>query len=446
MPVFKDKQGLKITASSRETVKRMDDFTDALLGFSLKAGGVITIADEDPDCILAQAYAAQLYASGETRALIRGAQKYQRRAEALAPSGTAREQAIVATAGHWVRTERRAGARILDQVLEENPTDILSAKWAQALHYDTGNQAGILRAPLRVARACDDNAYLHGMLAFGYEECHLLDQAEASVLRAMDLNRVEPWAHHAMAHINEGRNHLEKGVSFMNDVSDTWQGLSSFMLTHNWWHLCLFLVDLGRGDEALDIFDTIVWGIDRTCVQDQINAISLLYRLERTGVDVGARWQSVAENVAANSADQVSVFLDFQFLYVLSRANHPEGKAMEERMMSRAETAAPDERIAWEKTARVGAPGIRALALGDYKKAAQHLGDTRVLLRHIGGSHAQRELFTLFFIDALRGAGEWGRVQQILVNRQRARPQVSWLKSQLNEAYHNLGLGEVAVP
>ena len=34
-------------------------------------------------------------------------------------------------------------------------------------------------------------------------------------------------------------------------MSDTWERCNSFMYTHNWWHLALFLIDLDRADEAL---------------------------------------------------------------------------------------------------------------------------------------------------------------------------------------------------
>ena len=49
---------------------------------------------------------------------------------------------------------------------------------------------------------------------------------------------------------------------------------------------------------------------------------------------------------------------------------------------------------------------------------------------------------TLFYIDALRGAGRWEKVQQLLVGRQRARAKTSWIKEQLREAYFNLNLSD----
>lgn len=442
MPGFIDRNDLRVTASSAETVRRLDLFGHQLLAFSADAGSVIALADDDPECPLAQAYAAQIYASCDTTDLRAAARPYLARAQALAGAGaaTAREQAVIHAAGLYCDMRRREGARVLEQVLDDAPADIISAKWAQAMHFDTGNAAGLLRAPLKAAAAQDGNAYLHGMLAFGYEECHMLDAAEHAVMRALALRRAEPWAHHAMAHVHEGRNSLDGGLAFMMEVSDTWQGLSSFMVTHNWWHVCLFLIDLDRGDEALALHDRQVWAHDRTSVQDQINAISLLYRLERTGLDVGDRWQTLAAAVLPNARAQVSLFLDMQFLYALARAGHPEADAMAGRIIARADTCAAEERPVWHDIGGALAPAILALARGDHGAAVPLFDRVRGRLAAIGGSHAQRDLVALFHIDALRGAGDWGRAQQALALRHLARPQGGWIARQLAEAHDRLSL------
>lgn len=442
MPVYIDQHDLDVTASCDRSLRELERFGDALLGFSQDAECIVALADTDPDCPVAQAYAAQFFASADTRAGMRDAQKYLDRARTLAPTALPRERGIISAAEYWCASQRRSAAAVLEQVLDDHPTDIISAKWAQSLHFDTGNPAGILRAPLKVADACDANAYLHGMLAFGYEECHLLNEAERAVHRALGIRRSEPWAHHAMAHINEARNTMDDGIRFMMDVSDTWTGLTSFMTTHNWWHVCLFLIDLDRAGEALELYDRSVWGMNRGCVQDQINAISLLCRLERIGIDIGARWEDVAAHVERNSHDQVSVFLDLQFLYALARARPDEARKMQARMEDRAATIAGEERAPWQDVALPAAMGVIALADGDFAAAAHHLGLARPFLQSIGGSHAQRELLTLFYIDALRGAGQWERVQQILSQRHRARPRTSWIRNQLHDAYANLGLAE----
>lgn len=444
MPTFSTQDGLKITASSQDSATGIDNFSDALLAFSDQSTGILATADNDPDCPLAQAYSAMFYASADTESGFKTARSYLARAQKVSGSATPREQAIVAAAAHWCERKLPNAAAIFEQVTDDNPSDILSAKWGQGLHFECGNAPGILRAPLKVAKHCDDNAQLHAMLAFGYEECHLLDKAEQSVHRSLKIDRTVAWAHHAMAHICEGRNTLERGLEFLDEHSDTWTGLMSFLSTHNWWHKCLFLLDLNRGEEALDVFDKLIWGIDKNNAQDQINAISILYRLERTGINVGQkRWDNVASYVKKNADCQASVFLDLQFLYALARTDMPAADAMVERIKAKAATMDAPGEIAWNVVAVRTAPAIRALANRDYGIAADLFSQTRSSMSAIGGSHAQRDMMTLFYIDALRGAGRWEKVQQLLVNRQRSRPKTSWINEQLREAYSNLGLAEV---
>jgi hypothetical protein len=425
-------------------VNGIDRFGSAILAFSDKAGEITGVADDDPDCPLAQAFAAMAWLSSETTAGREAARPYLDRARALAPAANAREQRIILGAEQWSDRNLRAAAGIIDEMLSDYPSDLISAKICQGLYFDLGDAPGMLRAPLKVSEACADSAYTHGLLAFGYEECHLLDRAEAAALKAIDIQRAEPWAHHAYAHVCEGRGALEKGAAFMRDQSETWQGLTSFMYTHNWWHLCLFYVDMDRFDEALEIFDTHVWAVDKTCVQDQINAISLLYRLERLGVDPGDRWEEIAEYVAERASDQISVFLDLQFLYALARAGRTETDVMLKNIAERAANAAPHEQIPWQDVAAVAAPAIVALARGDANAAWHAFALVIPQLAEIGGSHAQRDLMRLFHLDALIAAGKLSRAQRILEIRRLGRPDVGWIQRSLHKVYSELGLQTIA--
>ena len=176
--------------------------------------------------------------------------------------------------------------------------------------------------------AAGDVPYLHGMLAFAWEQCHVLEQAEAAARKAIAMCRKEPWAHHALAHVMLTQGRIEEGHAFMEDVSATWTGLNSFMVTHNWWHQALFALEMERHDEVLDLYDQQVWGVAKDYSQDQINAISLLARLELAGVDVGNRWQDLGNYLASRVQDQVLPFLDMQYLYGLARAQRAEADTL----------------------------------------------------------------------------------------------------------------------
>ena len=284
------------------------------------------------------------------------------------------------------------------------------------------------------------------MYAFGLAECNRLDEAEAHARRAIERQRKDPWAHHALAHCLEARGRLMDGVAFLQSVSDTWEDCNSFMYTHNWWHLALFLIDLDRADEALALFDGRVWGVSKEFSEDQINAISLLARLELRGVDVGDRWTDIGAYLKPRLHEHFVPFLDLQYLYGLARAG--EQSAVTEMLASleeRAEDARALDREAWADCAVPAAHGLAAYAKGDHAEAARLLGQAMPHLPKIGGSIAQRSLFAAIHLDALMRSGWNDAALAILQADDRERPTVPWTKRSLGDLYRRVGRTEQAL-
>jgi hypothetical protein len=218
------------------------------------------------------------------------------------------------------------------------------------------------------------------------------------------------------------------------------------MYTHNWWHLALFMIDLDRTDEALALFDSRVWGVDKAFSEDQINAVSLLARLELRGVDVGERWSDVARPLEQRLHDHFVPFLDLQYLYALARSGKQ--SAVTEMLASledRAEQAKPFEREAWADCAVPMAHGLAAHAHGDHAEAARLLGQAMPHLRPIGGSIAQRALFGAIHLDALIKSGWNDAAVKILLADERDRPKIPSTKRALADLYRKLGRAEQAV-
>ena len=147
------------------------------------------------------------------------------------------------------------------------------------------------------------------MIAFGYEQCHQLEQAEASARHAIDIEPTDAWAHHAIAHVMLTQGRVLEGAAFMEEMAPRWDGLNSFMYSHNWWHLALFYISMGKHDEVRAAYDTHVWGLEKNFAQDQIGAASLLARMELAGIDVEDRWKDVAGHIALRGADTTLPFL-----------------------------------------------------------------------------------------------------------------------------------------
>jgi hypothetical protein len=281
------------------------------------------------------------------------------------------------------------------------------------------------------------------MAAFGYEQCHRMREAEASARRAIAMERKEPWAHHALGHVMLTEGRLSEGLEFMRSVSDSWTGLNSFMVTHNWWHVALFLIDLGRDAEALAVHDEQVWGVVKDYSQDQIGAVSLLARLELAGIEVGTRWQALAGYLVQRLDDHVLPFLDLQYLYGLARAALPEAERLLHNIEAYAPQAPPSTRAAWQRVGVPAARGLLAHARGDAAGAIEGLGLALPRLVEIGGSHAQRDLFEQLYLDALIASGTAAALasaQGLLQQRVNAQPESLRLRRQADAVYAALRL------
>jgi len=442
----KDGQGLEVANAEANAIEALNFLREEWLVFGKRFDRFMAAADAEEKCALLPVMAANLVLSmNSVEGRVLG-EKYLARAKAMAKGSGPREQAWLEATQAWLDGDGARSLALHEKMVAEWPRDMLAGKLGQLHAFNQGDAEALLRIGEHLLAANPDNHFAWGMCAFGLEECHRLDEAEAHARRAIEMERKDPWAHHALAHCFEARGQLTEGVAFLESVSDAWADCNSFMYTHNWWHLALFLIDLDRPSEALGLFDSHVWGVWKEFSEDQINAISLLARLELRGVDVGGRWTDVARYVETRLHDHFVPFLDLQYLYALARAG--KSSAVTEMLASledRAEQARPFEREAWADCAVPAAHGLAAHARGDHAEAARLLGQAMPHLRPIGGSIAQRALFGAIHLDALIKSGWNDAAVKILQADERERPRVPATKRALADLYRKLGRAEQAM-
>ncbi len=322
-----DSLGNPVGLHDATSLGALNDFVDGFLRCEARAVNVLRLAQSDTSAI-AQAYCAALHMFAESREGPVNARAFIDAASAAAPHASVREQLFVAAIRAWVDGDLPLAIALHVQLAQSHPRDLVSVKLGQYHLFNQGDAPGMLRLALAALPAASDVAQLHGMAAFGWEQCHLMQQAEAAARTALAMTPREPWAQHALAHVMLTQGRLQEGLQFMQHSSPSWTGLNSFMQTHNWWHLALFAIDLGHIDTALQLYDQQVWGVVKAYSQDQIGAVSLLARLELAGIDVGDRWQDVADHLQGRTNDQVLPFLDLQYLYGLARAGRPEAQTL----------------------------------------------------------------------------------------------------------------------
>ena len=433
-----DTLGNSVTLQDPASLPTLNEFVHGFIACEASAVNVLKISDVDHSPLV-QAYCAALHMFAESRDAATNARPFMQRAVAASTQASRRERRFVACVAAWVDGDITRAEKLHEEQAHEFPRDLVSIKLGQYHLFNLGDAPGMLRLALAALPHAGDIAYLHGMAAFAWEQCHFLDQAQDAARKAITLCRKEPWAHHALAHVMLTNGQIREGQAFMDEMSDTWTGLNSFMVTHNWWHQALFGLELGQHDDVLRLYDERVWGVAKDYSQDQVNAVSLLARLELCGVDVGARWRELAAFLKTRVNDHVLPFLDLHYVYGLARAGCPDALELMRSLKDHA-AATVESQPVWDQVALPVAQGLMAHAQGDFVQTTALLAQALPMLAAIGGSHAQRDLFDQIYLDALMRSGQWATAQQIVQQRLRGHPSSLRMKRQGERIYASLGL------
>lgn len=360
-----------------------------------------------PDFVMAHVLKAYLLLLGtepETIAIARDCH-----ATAARLSANARERGHIEAIGQLLDGNWHRAARVLEDVSIDNPRDALSLQAGHLLDFYVGNSR-MLRD--RIARALPAwsktmpgyHAVL-GLHAFGLEECADYARAEAQGRTAVELEPRDGWAQHAVAHVMEMQCRQADGIAWMRSDPDAWS-TDSFFKVHLWWHLALYHLELGEIDAVLALFDGPIHGDRSTVVLDMIDASAMLWRLHLRGIDVGQRWESVADGWRSFTRSGNYAFNDVHAVMAFVGARRAD--AVEEVLDSqRAVMCGPGDNASF--TREVGHPLALALkAFGEerYNETLRLIRPVREIAHRFGGSHAQRDLLDLTLIEAALRAGQ----------------------------------------
>lgn len=302
-------------------------------------------------------------------------------------------------AGNWVRA-----ASAMDFHNMRHPRDLVGLQVGHLMDFYRGS-ARDLRD--RLARALphwsDGVPGYHavlGMYSFGLEEAGDYARAEEVGRRALDLDPLDSWAHHAVAHVMEMQGRAEDGIGWMIAREPHWSGDDNFFKVHNWWHRALYHLDLGQAREVLDLYDGPIRGAQSRVALDLVDASALLWRLGLCGHDVGHRWHELAACWDDHADGRLYPFNDLHAVMAYLGAGRDE--AVERVLASQREHAnGATDNARW--IGAVGIPlvtGFVAFWRGRYRDAVDALHPVRFIANQFGGSHAQRDVIDWTLTEA----------------------------------------------
>lgn len=314
------------------------------------------------------------------------------------------------------------------QILDDWPTDVMALRLQHFALFNRGDITEMLRRAVTARQQWAQHgdlpgrSLLDGMACFAYEEAGSYAEGEPLGRAAVEADEDDLWSIHAVAHVLEmtGRHH--EGVAWIAERAEILGRHGSFA-GHIWWHQALYLLEAGRHDEALELYDQRVSDPGAVEGLTLTNCIALLCRLEWMGVDVGDRWLPLVDGASLRTGHHTHPFNDCHYAYALERAGRTDlAEGLHDAATAWTRQRHDTASSVFDAAALDVVAGMRSLAAGDPAAAADALARSRADRWRIGGSHAQRDVFEQAQIVALSRSGDREAALQLVEHRLIARP------------------------
>jgi tetratricopeptide (TPR) repeat protein len=392
----------------------LEVYERALRALNIYRGDPVAIIDEalagQPDFAMGNILRAQVQVTMWERSVVAGIRESIARLESLQGAMNDRERRHAGALKAWAAGDWQRHRDELGSLLAEYPRDLLALQVAHLADFFHADRESLRD---RVARALpgwsrDDDAYglLLGMHAFGLEECGSFGKAEEIGHTALHYDAEDCWAQHAVAHVLEMQARQSEGIQFMELRTKHWAQADNGFAFHNWWHTALYHLDQGRPQRALEIYDAGIRPQPSEIRLMMLDAAALLWRMHLRGLDVGKRWQEVADAYGKGDENGFYAFNDMHAMMAFVAT----GRGKEAAALLKAVEASAQERITNGHMARVAGlaivRAIEAFGRGKYADVVNLLAPLRETARVVGGSNAQRDVVSRTLLEAALRVGD----------------------------------------
>ncbi|NND49632.1 MAG: tetratricopeptide repeat protein [Rhizobiales bacterium] len=338
---------------------------------------------------------------------------------------TERERLYLEALEAWLAGRPSQATHIMDRILVEWPRDALALKIGHSIRFMMGDPEGMRRSVASVLDHYGEDhparGYALGCHAFALEETGDMAAAEAAGKQALQYAPDDAWGLHAVDHVYDMTARAADGVDWITSNRAAWEGANNFRF-HLWWHLALHHLELGEVERVLELYDSEIRSEQTDDFRDIANGTSLLARLEIEGVDVGKRWEELAEIAARRVNDSSLVFASLHYLLaLLATGRKAEAGAMIKRLSGDAARAKTEMDTVAHAVGLPAAEALQEFWSGSSDQALQGLMAVRPHLQAIGGSHAQRDVFERITIEAAVRAGRFATAEALIADRDQFR-------------------------
>jgi hypothetical protein len=408
----RDARGLQLSTDSPEAAVLFDRAVEHYLKYHVDTMNLVTGAlTADPGFVMGHCVRSYLLLAGANPAHRPAIAACVAAAEAGAAVATVREQRHVAALSAWWRGALGEAFAIWRELLDADPTDLLAVRISDTTHFRFGHTREVLEQADRLAPAWSPDLpgydCFQSVWAFAHEEAGDTVGAERAIDSAYERDPTNFFAHHVKAHILEMASRPREGNDWLARQTGYWP-IGNNLVHHLWWHRALMQLDLGERDAVLSSYDANIRNLDAPLTRaapdqfnDLQNATALLWRLERLGLDVGARWDELADKAEARIGDSAYLLLPPHLMLALAATGRDDAAA---RFLAALREQA-DDPSRWDAAA-IGEVVVPVCEAGLAHRRGQHKLVVALLeprldrIRLLGGSNAQRDLFRQILIDS----------------------------------------------
>ncbi|GER32282.1 tetratricopeptide repeat protein [Striga asiatica] len=367
-----DKWGYEVRTCSDACLSAINSYYEQVLSYGRNRSIILEAPKCDPECVLGNILAAHFLCSSDSS----HATQLLDTAKSHLEQASSYEKAVFETLVYLTSPDRDddLAVEMHSKLLQDFPRDLVSLKRAQVLCFYMGQPDPSLKLVEQVLPTNEQESYIYGMLAFPLLELGRMEDAEKAGKKGYEINKDDPWSQHAVSILFDFVNHLftllgyiqnllkfllnhdpshgvniiqyflaivklchvyqyecrfKEAVEFMSNCARSWGCLSSFMYTHNWWHVALcYLEGCAPIEKVQEVYDECIWKelerSDSVPAEVYLNAIGLLLRvyIRGEGEIFKGHLQDLAkclrDQVIGASDEQLDVFTELHIILLLN--------------------------------------------------------------------------------------------------------------------------------
>jgi tetratricopeptide (TPR) repeat protein len=393
-----DRYGYELTTASAAAAASWSDGADRFLaadGGSLEA--FERAIAEDAGFALARAGRARVL---QLRGRAAEARAEATRSRRLAASATERERSHVDALATMIEGDGAGALARIRAHVARHPRDAFALQPATnvfgliGFSGRAGREQEVFDLLASLARDYEDDWWYLGTLGFWHTELGRIERGLELNRRSLEANPRNGNAAHGLAHAWYELGDDAAGIGFLERFLASCPR-DAGMHCHVSWHLALFDLRSGRPDRMWAIYaDAIAPGASALAppLNTATDAASMLWRAALHGERVEAeRWREVRAFSLQRFPSASIAFLDVHRAIACAMAGDP---ATLESVVSAMRDADAQGKLPSGAVSPDAIEGLAAFARGDDAAAVRWLAPRLDELVRIGGSHAQRDLFT----------------------------------------------------